>query len=76
MVGRTFSVDNVEKSDEREDTFYLFEHEPMESYQFTILEIKDNEIHIAISGIAITDGYSEPYKVADFTIDCWLSIPI
>lgn len=75
LVGRTFAVGNVEEADEREDTFYLFEHEPMESYQVTILEIKDNEVHIVISGIAITDGYSNPYKVADFNIDCWLSIP-
>lgn len=75
LVGRTFTVENVEESDEREDTFYLFEHEPMESYQVTILEIKDNEVHITISGIAITDGYSKPYKTAKFSIDCWLSIP-
>jgi len=75
LVGRTFAVDNIDESDEREDIFYLFEHEPMEKYQAAILEIKGNEAHIAISGVAVTDGYSDPYKTADFAIDCWLSIP-
>ena len=76
LVGHTFSVDNLEDSEEREDIFYLFEHEPMESYRFTILEICDNKAHIEIMGIAITDGYSEPYKTADFIIDCWMNIPM
>ncbi len=75
LVGRIFSVDNVEEADEREDTFYLFEHEPMENYQFVISEIKDDEVHIEIKGTAITDGYADPYETADFNIDCWLPIP-
>lgn len=43
--------------------------------KLNILEIKDKEVHIVITGVAITDGYTDPYKTANFTIDCWLSIP-
>lgn len=74
IVGQTFAVDDVDEADEREDTFYLFEHEPLEKYQFTILEIKNEEVHIEIKGTAITDGYADPYETADFSIDCWLPI--
>lgn len=72
LAGCAFSVESVEESEEREDTFYLFEHEPMENYQFTIMEMKESKVHIVITGIAITDGYSDPYKTDEFSIDCWL----
>ena len=75
LVGKAFYVNNVEEADEREDTFYLFEHEPLEKYKMTVLEIQNNQMHIDITGIAITDGYANPYKTEDFFIDCWLDIP-
>lgn len=75
LAGKSFSVDNVDEADEREDTFYLFEHEPMERYKMTILEIENDQMHIEIAGVAITDGYANPYKTDDFSIDCWLDIP-
>lgn len=74
LVGREFLVDSLEECDEREDLFYIFEHEPMENYKFTILEIKDQEIHIIMKGVAIVDGYANPYKTAKFKVDCWLPI--
>lgn len=74
LVGCEFSVDSLDECDEREDLFYIFEHEPMENYKITILEVKEQEIHIAIKGVAIVDGYAEPYKTAKFKIDCWLPI--
>lgn len=75
MVGTVYSVDNIEEADEREDSFYLFEHEPMENYTLEITEIKDNEAHIVIKGTAVTDGYADPYQTSEFSIDCWLPIP-
>lgn len=75
LVGMTFEVKSVDEADEREDTFYLFEHEPLQNYQMTVIEIKGSEIHLEIKGIAITDGYAEPYKSENFLVDCWLPVP-
>ncbi|MDE7120745.1 MAG: hypothetical protein K2O42_01115 [Oscillospiraceae bacterium] len=72
IVGDTYSVDSPEEADEREDTLYIFEHEPFQKYSFTILEISGKMVHIQIAGTAITDGYAEPYQTADFSGDFWL----
>ncbi|MGY3778735.1 hypothetical protein [Isobaculum melis] len=74
LVGKSFSVENIEQADEREDTFYVFEHEPLEKYQLTILDIDNDRAHIECTGIAVIDGYSEPYKTGKFEIKCWLPI--
>lgn len=74
LIGKSFSVADIETAQEREDTFYLFEHEPLEEYTVTILEIKDKKIHIACKGTAVTDGYADPYQTAPFELDCWLPI--
>ena len=39
IIGCTYHVEDVKESDKREDTLYIFEHEPMEKYSFTIIEI-------------------------------------
>ncbi len=72
IIGHVFKVDTLEEADEREDTFYLYEHEPMEKYEFSILETKDQKIHIQMKGIAIVDGYADPYETAEISVDCWL----
>lgn len=46
----------------------------MEKYEFKILEINEKKIHIQIKGTAITDGYAQPYKTADFSGDFWLPL--
>lgn len=74
LIGKEYSIDSVEKSLEREDSFYVYEHEPMEKYTLRILEIDDRNVHINVIGIAITDGYSNPYKTDEFKIDCWLPL--
>ena len=74
LVGEKFKVETIEEADEREDTFYIFEHEPLESYELTILEIKNNMVHIKCEGVAVIDGYSSPYTTGEFKIDCWLPI--
>ncbi len=74
LVGKSFTVDTIEEADEREDTFYIFEHEPLERYELKILEIKNDRAHIRCTGIAVVDGYADPYTTAEFKIDCWLPI--
>lgn len=72
IVGEVYSVDSPEEADEREDTLYIYEHEPFERYSLEILEVSGEMVHISIDGTAITDGYSEPYQTADFSGDLWL----
>ncbi|MBD5158862.1 MAG: hypothetical protein HDT23_01270 [Ruminococcus sp.] len=72
IVGDTYSVDSPEEADEREDTLYIYEHEPFEKYVFKILDVSGKMMHIRIDGTAITDGYSEPYQTADFSGDFML----
>ena len=74
IKGMSFEIKTIEEADEREDTFYIFEHEPLLHYTLTVLELSDNEAHIQCTGVAITDGYSKPYKSADFTMDCRLPV--
>lgn len=74
LVGLTYEVSNIELANEREDTFYLYEHEPLEKYKISILSISDGKAHIKCEGTAITDGYSTPYETAKFQVDCWLPI--
>lgn len=74
LIGESFKVETIEESDEREDTFYIFEHEPLENYELTILEIKNDMARIRCTGIAVIDGYADPYVTGEFKIDCWLPI--
>lgn len=74
LVGNLFELNDVNLSYERDDSFYLYESEPFESYKINVLEIDNVSAHILISGIGITDGYSEPYKVDKFIAD--VNIPV
>lgn len=82
LVNIPFCVDCIETSDEREDTFYVFEHEPMENYSFKIVDYFEevdgdtwNEfVRIKIDGVAVIDGYADPYETAKFSGDFWLSV--
>lgn len=74
LVGEKFRVATIEKCDEREDTFYLYESEPMVSYDLEVLEIRNNRAHLICKGILIVDGYSEPYIQESFEIDSWVPV--
>ena len=63
-----------DECDEREDTFYIYESEPMIFYKLEIVEIKDDNAHIKCSGILIVDGYEEPYEEENFEIDSVLPV--
>lgn len=72
LIGCKYTVENIEDADDREDTFCIYEHEPMEKYTFTIIGISDKLVHIQLEGAAVVDGYSDPYETADFFGDFWL----
>lgn len=74
LVGEKIRVTTIEECDDREDTFYIFESEPMVSYELEVLEIKEGKAHIRCSGIMIVDGYSDPYEEEKFEIDCLVPI--
>ncbi|MBO4867267.1 MAG: hypothetical protein J5582_12045 [Ruminococcus sp.] len=66
MIGMEFEVASVEEACEREDSLYVFEHEPLVNYKWSIIGVDDDLVHVKISGTAITDGYSKPPKTAGF----------
>ena len=66
MIGMKFEVSSINEAFEREDTLYVFEHEPLMNYKWSIIGIDDDLVHVKISGTAITDGYSQPPKTAGF----------
>ncbi|MDE7425654.1 MAG: hypothetical protein K2N51_18495 [Lachnospiraceae bacterium] len=74
LVGEHFEVKTVDEAQEREDSLYVYEHEPLENYRLRLLEVKNDRIHIMCIGTAIIDGYAQPYKTAPFELDCWLPI--
>lgn len=72
LIGCKYTVESIEEADDREDTFCIYEHEPMEKYAFTIIEISDKLVHIQLEGVAVVDGYADPYETTDFSGDVWL----
>lgn len=74
LTGESFSVRTIEESCDREDSFYIYEHEPLVSYDLKILEIRKNEAHITCSGILVVDGYAKPYTQETFEIDSWIPV--
>ena len=74
LAGESFSVMTIEESWDREDSFYIYEHEPLVDYELKILEIRNNKAHIKCSGTLIVDGYAKPYTKEKFEIDSWIPI--
>lgn len=74
LIGMEVTVSTIEESDEREDTFYLYEHEPFVKYRLNIINTHNESIHISMKGIVVEDGYAKPYTTETLDIDCWLRI--
>ena len=74
LVGESFSVMTMEESFDREDSFYIYEHEPLVDYELKILEMENNKAHIKCSGTLVVDGYAQPYTKEKFEIDSWIPI--
>ena len=74
LVGTSFLVETLEECDEREDTFYIFEHEPLVRYEIKVLEIANDKAHVVGEGIAIVDGYDEDAETEEFSFDVWVPV--
>ena len=74
LVGTTFSVKTALDSEEREDSFYIYENEPLPEYRIEILEIVEAKAHIKCKGVLILDGYAEPWIEERFQIDSWIPV--
>ena len=74
LVGESFSVMTTDESYDREDSFYIYEPEPLADYKLEILEIDSDKAHIKCSGTLIVDGYKEPPIKEKFEIDSWIPV--
>jgi len=74
LAGESFSVMTIEESCAREDSFYIYEQEPLVDYELKILEIRTDQAHIKCSGTLVVDGYAKPYTKEKFEIDSWVPI--
>lgn len=74
LVGTTFSVKTALDSEEREDSFYIYENEPLIEYMIEILDIVEAKAHIKCNGMLILDGYAEPCIEERFQIDSWIPV--
>ena len=74
LVGESFSVMTIDESSDREDSFYIYEHEPLDHYELKILELNSDKAHIKCSGTLVVDGYAEPPIKEKFEIDSWIPV--
>lgn len=74
LAGESFAVMVMEECCDREDSFYLYEHEPLVDYEVKILEISADKAHVKCSGTLIVDGYAKPYTKEKFEIDSWIPV--
>ena len=63
-----------EESEEREDSFYIYENEPLIEYRIEVLDIVEAKAHIKCNGMLILDGYAEPWIEERFEIDSWVPV--
>lgn len=70
----SFKVDSMEDCEEREDEFYIFEHEPMIKYTVKIKDVKDGKALVSCTGTAVEDGYAEKPKKVKFSLEEWVTV--
>lgn len=70
LAGEVFSVASIKEAVEREDSFYIYEHEPLVEYELSVVEIKNGMAHIRCKGTIVEDGYAKPYTTEKFEMDC------
>lgn len=76
LIGERFLVSTIEECDTREDSFYIFEHEPMIQYEIEIMDIQNQKAYVKCTGTAIVDGYAASLDTEKFSFECWLPIRI
>ncbi len=74
LKGECFKVNSLEECEEREDEFYIFEHEPMLNYTVKIENIVDNRAYVSCSGTALEDAYADKPKKVKFSLKEWVAV--
>ena len=74
LKGILLKTNTPEQSDEREDYLQLIESEPFEKLTIEVLDINDYSADIKLKGIAITNGYSKPYKKESFELEVKINV--
>lgn len=76
FAGEKFSTRNMKESDGREDSLYIFEHEPFIKMKVRIITVTEDKAHISCRGTAVEDGYASPIKTIKFVWVCWIPIVV
>ncbi len=74
LKNESFKVGSLEDCEEREDEFYIFEHEPMMKYAVKIKDVKDGKALVSCTGTAVDDGYADKPKKVKFSFEEWVAI--
>ena len=75
LKNKSFRVYNIIHAAIREDSFYIYESEPLINYKVRIVDfVEGDRIRVQIKGKAIFDGYSKPSQKVKFMIDSVLPI--
>ncbi len=70
----SFKIDSMEDCEEREDEFYIFEHEPMLKYNVKIKDVKDGKALVSCTGTAVEDSAADKLKKVKFSLEEWVAI--
>lgn len=74
LKNESFKVNSIEECEEREDEFYIFEHEPMFKYNVKIADFRNGKTLVCCSGTAVEDGYAEKPKKVKFALEEWVTV--
>ncbi len=74
LKNESFKVGSIEECEEREDEFYIFEHEPMLKYSVKIADFRDGKALVCCSGTAVEDGYADKPKRVKFALEEWVTV--
>lgn len=74
LKNESFKVNSPEECEEREDEFYIFEHELMLKYSVAIKDFKDGRALVSCSGTAVEDGFSDKPKKVKFAFEEWVTV--
>ena len=74
LKNESFKVSSIEECEEREDEFYIFEHEPMLKYNVKIADFRDGKALVCCSGTAVEDGFADKPKKVKFAFEEWVTV--
>lgn len=74
LKNESFKIGSLEDCEEREDEFYIFEHEPMLKYTVKIKDVKNGKALVSCTGTAVEDGFADKPKKVKFSFEEWVAI--